>query len=479
MVILTTNGLSGQLISPGRLSSAHSELEGVRNCTSCHTLRNRGASAEKCLECHTPLASRIRANRGLHASFSDQSCSQCHKEHGGLELDIVRFDTTTFDHDETGFSLVESHASTDCRGCHDSANVRAADVREFKGRYGALASTYLGLDQQCVSCHEPENPHRQQFAGRKCSDCHAETVWTEAVLFNHDGSRYPLSGKHQQVNCSSCHDSESIGGGPPVVKYRPVAFQTCLSCHVDEHTGAFGTTCTSCHSTVGWNNVNRNRVESTFDHNTTGFPLMGTHSRSACASCHQSPPTQTAALHITLQRGTETRTFPTPVAIDCTSCHVDRHANEFADVPGGLVCVNCHTEESWFPALFDLPRHNRDSRFALTGAHASVPCSSCHERSADVSTIVFRNVPQGCADCHATDDPHASQFGDRSCDTCHGTMSFAITAFDHDKTGYVLDEAHRKVPCQSCHGVVQEPDGRTFRRYRPINTACRTCHGDS
>ena len=94
---------SGQIVSPGKLSAAHTELNGLRNCTKCHELGKRGVSAERCLECHRPLGRRIAEESGFHVTTRDQSCSDCHVEHFGEEFQLVRFDTSGFDH-ESGWA---------------------------------------------------------------------------------------------------------------------------------------------------------------------------------------------------------------------------------------------------------------------------------------------------------------------------------------------------------------------------------------
>ena len=76
-------------ISPGPLSRAHKTLEGATHCSSCHKFG--GQAALKCLECHTEIASRLRAHRGLHASYglnaaSSQECAKCHSEHNGEDF---------------------------------------------------------------------------------------------------------------------------------------------------------------------------------------------------------------------------------------------------------------------------------------------------------------------------------------------------------------------------------------------------------
>ena len=41
-------------ISPGDLSKAHASLEGVSNCTKCHTVGKK-VTSEKCLDCHKEI----------------------------------------------------------------------------------------------------------------------------------------------------------------------------------------------------------------------------------------------------------------------------------------------------------------------------------------------------------------------------------------------------------------------------------------
>jgi len=52
-------------------------------------------SAPHRLDCRTEIASRLRANHGLHASYglqadSSQACARCHSEHNGEDFAIVK-----------------------------------------------------------------------------------------------------------------------------------------------------------------------------------------------------------------------------------------------------------------------------------------------------------------------------------------------------------------------------------------------------
>ncbi len=90
--ILTLTFGYGQ-ISPGDLSQAHAELEGMSNCTLCHDLGDK-VSDRKCLECHTDIQSLINKKSGYHAesSVKAKDCFECHSDHHGRKFDMVRFD---------------------------------------------------------------------------------------------------------------------------------------------------------------------------------------------------------------------------------------------------------------------------------------------------------------------------------------------------------------------------------------------------
>ena len=150
----------GQLISPGKLSSAHADLGGITKCTTCHALGQRSASNTLCLDCHTPLKTRIEAEKGYHSTVMEENCADCHKEHFGVDFVLVRLDTLQFDHKDAGFELRGAHQEASCRGCHVPEYIVAADVRTFKGEHDALDNTFLGLDTSCMGCHEDASPHQ-------------------------------------------------------------------------------------------------------------------------------------------------------------------------------------------------------------------------------------------------------------------------------------------------------------------------------
>ena len=481
--------LSGQLISPGRLSAPHEALEGIRNCTACHRLRQKGVDRERCLGCHTPLARRVEEGRGFHATLPERDCAACHKDHFGRDFDVLRFDTLAFEHERGGYALTGAHRETGCRDCHVPALVEDAEVRAFKARNGSLERTFLGLGTSCVGCHAPADPHRDQFADRSCESCHSTEGWEELPGFDHQETRYPLTGAHRQVDCRGCHAPlpPGVAGdsgtgmtptGDGALRFRPLSFGACTSCHQDPHGGTMQGTCTTCHGTAAWRSVDRGRLERTFDHGSTGFELEGSHARLACASCHD--PGVAASLEgitLHLQPGADGRAYPPPRADTCTSCHDDAHRGELADRPEGSACQDCHGQTTWLPARFDLGRHDASSSFPLEGAHRVTPCAGCHRTAS--GELRLRLTETDCVDCHALDDPHRDQFAGRECRECHDVTAFAIPAFDHDRTPYRLEGAHREVTCQACHVREEAGPGISFVRYRPLGSECTDCHGGS
>ncbi len=223
-----------QLLSPGELAEVHVDLEGIRSCTECHELRQRGISEGLCLSCHEPLAIRIESGTGYHGRLEDSACGECHKEHLGREFDVRRLDESSFDHIETGYSLRGGHADTECRSCHAAEKIEDTGVAVFKAEHGGLERTFLGLPETCVSCHQDDSEHGDQFSDQMCSECHDEVRWEEATVFDHRNAAYQLGGRHIEVECAGCH--QSAGG---VTRYRPLVFEDCTSCHEDVHEGSW------------------------------------------------------------------------------------------------------------------------------------------------------------------------------------------------------------------------------------------------
>lgn len=427
-------------------------------CTSCHEDEHRG-------------------------QFADRSCTDCH----GIESWRP---APGFDHAETAFPLAGEHAGVACAGCHREARDPASGetFRRFAGlEFGA-----------CSDCHA--DPHRGQFAGRACSSCHSVEGWDLVRGFDHDRTRFPLTGRHRQTACGECHprrrDPET---GRTSRRFRGLEFGACSDCHADPHRGRLGDVCSSCHTTAGWGSVDR----AAFDHDRTRFPLRGDHARLECGACHGGSPSGDVAVTIAGRR----LSGLTEAALDrCATCHADPHAGQLGAHPGG--CAECHTVEGFLPATFGIDEHQATG-FPLEGAHLAVPCDACHpkvprsELSAPDSpvepiaahrrrptrggaepTTRFRFASPRCAACHA--DPHGGEV-DRwiaagGCESCHAVERWSDVTFDHSVTGFALGGAHAEASCRSCHGAgaAGESEGRGADRLRfpGLPTTCAGCHGD-
>jgi hypothetical protein len=129
-------------------------------------------------------------------------------------------------------------------------------------------------------------------------------------------------------------------------------------------------------------------------------------------------------------------------------------------------CNHCHTDHKGRDAdilLFDRETFDHTfTNFVLRDAHKSVQCDGCH-----LVGVEFRNAPGRCFDCHKAIDPHKGRLG-QTCDDCHGEATWLrLKPFDHDKTKFPLQGAHRNVECSACH---------VGERYKGIGTACVDCH---
>ena len=443
IVLLVPFMLNAQL-SPGKLTEAHKDLEGISNCTQCHDIGNKVPDS-KCLDCHQEIDELIRANRGLHAwrETREKTCIDCHSEHHGRKFDMVRFDQDAFDHYTTGYELEGQHAVIDCRDCHISENISNPELKKRQ-------ETFLGLSHDCLSCHED---FHQGTLSNKCIECHDFNAFRPASLFDHDNAEFKLRGAHVEVDCKECH-LEEHRNGQNFQRFTDIPFADCIDCHDNPHRSSWQTRCVTCHNEVSFNRfIGQNR----FDHNKTDFELKGAHQDANCFDCHN--------------RGNAENIFTdnTGIAVNqCASCHDDPHNGKF-----GTNCAECHNETSFFslndPSMFD---HSLTD-FVLEGQHIQVECKECHQ-----GKLTDPMAHDNCFDCHT--DYHKGEFVEngtqRDCNECHTLdQDFTYTLFgfeEHGLAAFPLDGAHMATPCFDCH--VSE-DHWTFRN---IGTRCIDCHDD-
>ena len=380
-------------------------------CKQCHGTLVFASSASQCTDCH----------KDVHRGELGTNCERCHGPQTWLVPDMPQR------HAQTRFALVGRHLTAPCRACH---------VNEQKYEYVAIPT-------DCYSCHRSEYEattapaHRAVGFGTNCETCHSITAIRFEGTFDHSTTGFVLVGAHAAQPCAACHTGN---------RFSNTAAQ-CVSCHQQDfraatnpnHTG-FSTDCASCHTMNLWQ-------PATFDHSKSAFPLTGAHQSVPCASCHKN--NQFA--------GTSTQCYSCHQA-DFTSANNPSHTGFSTD------CTTCHNVTAWQPATFD---HSR-TVFPLTGAHAAVPCASCHKNNQ------FAGTPTACYSCHQADftganaPPHSGFPTD--CTTCHNVTAWQPATFDHSRTTFPLTGAHTTVACASCH---------TNNNYTTVATTCYSCHSST
>jgi hypothetical protein len=453
-------GSADAQISPGELSSAHAQLDGITNCTQCHSL-GKTISSDRCLSCHVEIHSSLDRGTGLHGRNKYRLCIDCHKEHHGKAFPLRKIDTKIFDHSLTGYILAGKHASLGCQQCHNRENIQDSVIvrkgKEF------LSHTYSGLLSSCLSCHK--DIHRGQLS-QQCDRCHTPRSWSPATGFSHDRVAFTLTGKHKTVACAECHKKTYDAGR--VVQYTHLEYAACAPCHTDPHRGKFKKACQDCHSTMGWDQG----AAKSFDHSLTRFPLQGKHVGVKCSQCHMPAAKK-------MKNGTGA--FAIARFQQCADCHADSHGGQFAHRPDNGRCESCHTEKGFLPSTYTVSDHT-NTRFVLTGAHIATACTACHLAGAvhAKSSRLFQwKEDLQCAVCHK--DAHSGEFttsSKKSCEMCHTTNAWNNLLFTHESTHFSLKGKHAQILCEQCHSKAEIgfPAGR--KQYRSLSQQCFNCHKD-
>lgn len=227
------------------------------SCAACHagarTLVDLQSTPQDCLSCHH--------QDDPHQGKYGQDCAACHSAKGWLPAE--------FDHNLADFKLEGQHQEVPCQRCH-------------------VNGVYKGTPTDCYSCHRQDDEHNGDF-GTKCSSCHTPQNWDQAT-FDHNLSKFPLTGAHVAVRCETCHQNGVFKG----------LASTCASCHADPefHLGLFGTLCEDCHNTSNWSLAvfNLPHPEPNVDEGGTGINHGGatcrqchpaTFQQSSCIACHE------------------------------------------------------------------------------------------------------------------------------------------------------------------------------------------------
>ena len=439
--------VSGQ-ISPGELSNAHAFLEGVSNCTKCHDLGNK-VTRDKCLDCHKEIKARVTLKKGVHATadYLTKDCFTCHNDHHGRNFKMLKFDKATFNHTTTGFELKGAHAKENCKGCncnlcHKPAFIKDPDLKK-------KVSTFLGLNSECLSCHE--DFHKAKMSPN-CLNCHGFDTFKKAEGFDHNTTKFQLAGKHKSVSCEKCHKPTVINGKVEK-RFDGLLFNNCTNCHKDVHEDKFGQECKKCHSEESFHII---KSSGNFNHDKTDFKLIGKHQALDCKKCHKTNLTDK------IKSG------------HCFDCHTDYHQNEF--IKDGVTpdCDKCHNNNGFTETLYTIENHNL-LKFRLDGGHLATPCISCHKKQ---EKWTFVKLGSSCVDCHPNNHKGFIQdkyYPDNKCTECHTVSSWKSPEFEHSKTDFKLQGAHIKVSCVVCH-YSKDETGIVIQKFKGLSAECSGCH---
>jgi hypothetical protein len=399
------------------LVGAHARL----SCRDCHALGQYTGTPAQCVNCHIKEFNATQNPNHVQAGFP-RDCSVCHTS--------AQWKGAMYDHAAaTRFPLTGAHIQVQCNSCH-------------------VAGRFAGTPQACEGCHleafnKTTNPaHAASNFPRDCSQCHTTTQW-KGAKFDHNLSRFRLTGLHTQTDCAACHINGRFTGTP----------QACEGCHLaafekttnpNHAASGLPKDCAICHTTTQWKGAQ-------FDHSTrTKFPLTGAHVNAQCAQCHINGVF-----------------LGTPQA--CEGCHLETFnkttAPNHASAGFAKDCAQCHTTAQWKGAQFD---HATKTKFPLTGAHIQAQCNACHIGGKFVGTSA------ACEGCHleafnkTTSPNHVNAGFHKDCAQCHTTTQWKGAKFDHTAaTKFPLTGAHTSVQCAQCH---------TNNVFKGTLATCEGCH---
>lgn len=374
----------------------------LANCFSCHKTGTYSGLSKECYSCHKTTYDQTTNPNHMSAGFST-TCNGCHT--------INVWVPSSFNHATTGFAITGKHIGQNCVSCHSAG--------------------YANTPSACYGCHQTNyiqttNPnHTAAGFPNTCADCHTTNGWTPAT-FDHDGRFFPIySGKHQAKwnTCTDCHNVSSS-----------FAVFTCISCHEhnqtdmnQKHLGISGysylsSSCYNCHPAGS--------KDGAFNHSTTRFPLLGSHTNITCAQCHTTGYSNTS--------------------MECVSCHQIQFNNSRNPnhIQTGIStdCKKCHNSALWVPSLFS----HSTTAFALSGKHSATACEACHKGTTTGTSTL-------CYTCHKNNydtstNPNHSRVGiSTDCSKCHNSTLWTPSIFTHSATAFPLTGIHLTTSCESCH----------------------------
>jgi hypothetical protein len=421
------NGKAAQLrYSPGSLAEAHALWDD--QCEACHIpfqpikatnlpLLARGArpADARCRNCHAGAPHHAAAG-----ALAD-SCAECHHEHGGRNVSLVRL---------PDLNCVQCHANL---AGHVAGKTGYRDVQGFDLNHHPdfrLTRENAKDPGQLKFNHQLHMSPGMHVAGQ------ADPRWTLANLSPNDRGHYRLTGQRDTdrviLECGSCHrlapvSANALPGGSDAASgyMQPVTYDAhCRACHpltVEPATGdqpaievVHGQSPAAVHRRLTENYLGRYLAEqgSILDARVESMPLPGRLSPEQTVPIHNVINARVLAAEKTLYQGQQS----------CALCHELQPTGglELAEslTVGGsprLDIVKTAVPAVWFQsAKFSHVAHqSMQCRDCHAGAYSDSPAASTHG-----SDIMIPGIAN-CVQCHA---PRSAQAGGAryDCTECHG-----------------------------------------------------------
>jgi hypothetical protein len=294
-------------------------------CSLCHSNVHRESIKEDCRACHTETSFHVTGPTGAAAKFdhaartgyalegkhSAVTCQQCHKNVSDASVPLAR---KVVDYSGAKTECLSCHTDTHkgeygvtCQACHRT------DTFDVKGFTHPRAPEFYGGEHAtltCVQCHVPEGRIRPTRVGAvllsssptpsmTCATCHSDIHLGQfaaacdschdvkgkrfaAVGFSHVNTKFPLTGRHEGLDCVACHKTETRSfpsGSGTATRFAPTAL-ACESCHTDPHLGQMKGGCDTCHAATTF------KLPS-YTHQGMSDFFGGFHGRLTCESCHK------------------------------------------------------------------------------------------------------------------------------------------------------------------------------------------------
>jgi hypothetical protein len=288
-------------------------------CSACHVNVHRQSVKEDCRACHdertfrgAAFDHRVKTTFALTGKHDGLACRKCHTsiatadlplarqavDFGGLKKDCVschedkhkgeygrvcdachrpmKFNVDGFTHPKAPEFFADQHAPLKCVKCHVPAPTQGGRMVLAS----AAASPASPPSMECRTCHA--DVHLGQV-GVACDRCHAiNGAKFAATKFSHERGAFPLTGRHQIIDCAKCHPAETRkfpAGNGTAKRLNPMASE-CRECHKDPHLGQVDTPCKTCHTTVSFSIFS-------YPHPGLSNVFSGLHVTVRCQECHK------------------------------------------------------------------------------------------------------------------------------------------------------------------------------------------------